>query len=190
MWELGTKNSGEQARWVAAADFEARRGQYDRARELYIEGAERRLDYPEYLFDAWRNFEHQYGSLETLETATDAIRRLMVGVATRRQKEYAEAQAAALAQAQPAQAAPAPDAMDVDAPVASTSTGGQKRAAEDQSPEADRTGKRAKTEHVAKTELKRDRENSTVLISRLPAGTTEADLKKFFVDVRSVCLSC
>lgn len=195
MWEHAiTANRSEQARWVAAADFEARRGNLDHARALYADGAARRLDYPEYLLDAWLTFEHQYGDLQSIEEAMERIRKYMGAITIRRQKEYAEAQAAAAAQAAEAPSTAAP--MDVDAPVAGSSAGLKRAAGSEEPAGADeRAGKRAKTEHEpaaaaavaapTKPDLKRDRENSSVLITPLAPGTTEADLKRFFAEVRA-----
>lgn len=46
----------------------------DAARALFTQAGKKRLDYPEYLFDAWILFEHRDGTLGTLEKAMKMVK--------------------------------------------------------------------------------------------------------------------
>ena len=56
------------------------------ARKLFAAASKKRLDYPEYLFDAWVTLEHRDGTLDTLETALATVKREMNFVNARRQR--------------------------------------------------------------------------------------------------------
>ncbi|KEI40381.1 uncharacterized protein L969DRAFT_621145 [Mixia osmundae IAM 14324] len=204
VWKRATtKHSDVAAAHIAYAELEARRNNTEAAREIYERGAGKRLDYPEYLFSAWRSFEHQHGTIETLEKASRTIEQKMKGVNARRRKEQEQLYASYAAQApQPASTA-VETAVEPAQPVASTSAvpaasaspmldtrptenGSSKRRAED-SPEAveesiDEEGKRAKTAHTPAQDLKRDREHTTVIVSGLPMSTKEPAIRRLFKD--------
>ncbi|KAJ2712167.1 Splicing factor [Coemansia spiralis] len=59
--------------WVLAAEFERVHGSAASARSIYRQGAQRRLDNPERLFDAWLAFESVAGGLTELYAAERVI---------------------------------------------------------------------------------------------------------------------
>ncbi|KAH9820103.1 hypothetical protein DFH28DRAFT_1052402 [Melampsora americana] len=188
VWQKATKQYRESySIWIAAADYEIRRGDLKRAREYYKKAANSKLDYPEYLLQAWITFEHHYGSLEDLEYATTKTNNLMKGIAARRKRELE--QQSALLQQSSGQSCPAEIATK-EIPQTSTEvdTDLKKRKAEvaDDIPNGGEE-KRARfdsapTRNVEGEELKRDRENSTVLVGGLPSKVTESNIKQLFRD--------
>ncbi|KAG8795145.1 Splicing factor [Ceratobasidium sp. 428] len=175
---------------LRASDL-VQRDDISQARDVYKHGASRPLDWPEQVWDSWILFEHMYGDESTLAAAQELIDKHQALVMKRRQKEAmkaAEAYAAANATNAPApaeavteEAAPEPvddTAMDVDG----GSSDKRKRKAEGPAtrrvnPEP--TSKKVKADTAT---LKRDRENSTVFVTDMPAGTGETEIKQLFRD--------
>ncbi|EGG01898.1 uncharacterized protein MELLADRAFT_91734 [Melampsora larici-populina 98AG31] len=190
VWQKATKQYRESySIWISAADYEIRRGDLKRAREYYKKAANSKLDYPEYLLQAWITFEHHYGSLEDLEYAVTKTNNLMKGIAARRKRELE--QQSGLLQQTSDQSRPIEISETKDLPKASAEvdTEVKKRKAEaaDDIPNGGEE-KRARFDsaparNVEGEELKRDRENSTVLVGCLPSNVTEANIKQLFRDV-------
>jgi hypothetical protein len=63
-----------------------RRGDLTRAREYYKKSSNIKLDYPEYLLEAWLTFEHHFGGLDDLEYAISKVNNLMKGISARRKR--------------------------------------------------------------------------------------------------------
>ncbi|CAE6468554.1 unnamed protein product [Rhizoctonia solani] len=163
------------------------RGETAQAREVYKQGASRPLDWPEQVWDNWILFEHIFGNQSSVEAAQEVIDKQRAIVMRKRQKEAMKA-AEAYAASNPAAAVPEVEAETVeDQPQdenAMDVDGGQdnrKRKAE--SPAVKRvthepTQKKAKADT---TTLKRDRENSTVFVTGMPAGTDQ-EIQQLFRD--------
>ena len=124
---------------------------YDDARKAFRDVANKNLDWPEVIWEAWISFEQLHGTVEQIDEALDRVERAQVQVNNRRAKEAEKAQNAAaqlIAETQ-AQVAAAPvaevtaeaavataavvepaAAMEVDLSVSATA--GAKRKAEDE----------------------------------------------------------
>ncbi|BEI87723.1 uncharacterized protein CcaverHIS019_0104410 [Cutaneotrichosporon cavernicola] len=190
---------------ILSADTQARYGDVDGARERYnkaIQGPD--LDWPEAVFEAFTTFENVHGSLETIQAARKHIGTAQKKLNRRREREaqaqqaqqaayaHPQAEAAAPVAAEPATAPaePAVEPMVVDsvAPaVASTEaappTSAQEKSAVAEKPSAavaPGTTASAGDKADGEVEIKRDRENSTVLVTGLSPDTTVARVKAFF----------
>ncbi|WOO76790.1 putative RNA-binding protein [Vanrija pseudolonga] len=173
---------------ILRADAQARTGDLEAARHVYESAIQRTdLDWPEAVYEAFILFENVYGDLDTLLKARRSIAREQQKVNRRRQKqaeqtqqaalEAYQAEAAAAAAAAPTETqgevttAPAADAADV---VLTEST------------EAPTNGAPEKQAEDAEVHQKRDRENTTVLVSGLKKGTHEDRLRSFFEAVGKI----
>ncbi|GMK58444.1 hypothetical protein CspeluHIS016_0504760 [Cutaneotrichosporon spelunceum] len=183
---------------MLSADTQARYGDVDGARERYNKAIQRPdLDWPEAVFEAFVTFENVHGSLETLQAARKHIGTAQKKLNRRRERE-AQAQQAQQAQvaarvptepaAVPVDTTSEPMAVDSVAPAAaSTETVPQTVVEEGQAtaeklttavaPEAAMPAGRTADSEV---EIKRDRENSTVLVTGLSPDTTVARVQSFF----------
>ncbi|KAG8698016.1 Splicing factor, partial [Ceratobasidium sp. 394] len=176
---------------LRASDL-AQRDDIVQARDVYKHGASRPLDWPEQVWDSWVLFEHIYGDGSTLEAAQELIDKHQALVMKKRQKEAMKA-AEAYAAASATNNAPAPtEAAVEEAPVqvvddaAMDVDGGpnDKRKRKAEAPitrrvDPEPTKKKAKADV---TTLKRDRENSTVFVTGMPAGTGESEIRQLFRD--------
>lgn len=137
------------------------------------------LDYPEYLLEAWLNFEKQNGTLPDLERAIVQIRKQKKGVENRRMRvgsiclilkcskliQFRSQEAIAAAEAAPPVASTS-NAMEVDGFIDSATKGdseaGKKR---ERSPAAQKPSKKAKVEvapEVAKRLVSQNRTTCAV----------------------------
>ena len=140
----------------------------------------RQLDWPEKMIGIYIRHCHNYEDAETLMTARDTVHRQSKGVAKRREKEAAE-QAALYAQQQP-------EASTADSALGESPNGTSKRKRESTSEEVDgSSNKKLKGESEAPDDealreqhLKRDRENTTVIVTNLPAAVTQTKLRQYF----------
>ncbi|KAI0795287.1 hypothetical protein BC629DRAFT_315116 [Irpex lacteus] len=177
--------------WIAYTDVLIRLNMYDEARKVFRDVANKNLDWPEAVWEAWVAFEHVHGSVEDLEDCIDRIERAQRYVNAKRAKDaqkaaqaHAEQQASALiAEAGASVPSSAPTevqqhdvGMEVDQPSAEVHS---KRKAEEEAPAEG--SKKARFE-PAPSSLKRDRENCTVFVADLPSTTSEEDLKALFKD--------
>ncbi|WYZ42023.1 hypothetical protein EsH8_V_000918 [Colletotrichum jinshuiense] len=140
------------------------------------------LDWPERVIDVYVQHCNDYELPSTVRIAIDTVYETRKEVAKRREREAAQAAEYYAAQTQEQQAAYAVEAADDDSSLSS------KRKREDEADVADVTSsKRAKSDAAAETEtllkqqsLKRDRENTSVLVSKLPAETTKTKIRQYF----------
>ncbi|CAG8950000.1 hypothetical protein HYFRA_00004333 [Hymenoscyphus fraxineus] len=133
------------------------------------------LDWPEKMMEIYLRHCNNNEDVDALLKAMNAIRKISKNVAKRRQKEAAEA-AALYAQAQPE----VPTATE-----AQESAPGSKRKRDDEPEDADEnTSKKAKNaadqDALREQHLKRDRENTTVLVTNLPAEATQTKVRQYF----------
>ena len=158
--------------WYEGIQYCIRTGQVAKARSLFKQisgrpGVENRTQ----LLDAWTTFEHVYGSSADILYAQRKVKMETEKAWAAYYKQYSAQQ-----QYQPA-------SIDAAASTSTATTNG-KRAAEDKpSHQAhDRQGtpdasKRNKMQGKPKT---KDRENCSVLVSQLPADSTDLDLRTLF----------
>ncbi|GJE88539.1 RNA-binding protein Prp24 [Phanerochaete sordida] len=198
MWEDATKfYKTSYLAWLAHADVLVKQHLYSDARKIFRDVANKNLDWPEAVWNAWIQFEHVHGSVEELEDCLDRVERAREKVNAKRAKDaekaaYQAMQVTAEQQAAgvPVSAVPVPDVasttqqateapMDVDRAQPQSAASGSKRKAEDELvPEET---KKPHTE-PSPAPLKRDRENCTVFVAEVPTGSTEDDLRALFKD--------
>jgi RNA recognition motif-containing protein len=138
------------------------------------------LDWPEKMMEVYIRHCNNYEDAKTLMSAKDTVRKQSKSVAKRRQREAAE-QAAMYTQQEP-------DVITPDPTVGDSPSGNTKRKRESTSEDADgNTHKKIKNEQpVADPEalrqqhLKRDRENTTVIVSNLPPTVTQTKVRQYF----------
>ena len=140
----------------------------------------RTLDWPERIMEVYLQHCNDYELAETLREAQDTIYKTRKGVAKRREREAAQA-AAAAAQVQYTELQQGE--VMTDAPeLESAGTPGSKRKREESTPqETDEvTAKRSKSEAPNGADVKRDRENTSVFVANLPEDATLTKVRQFF----------
>ena len=141
----------------------------------------RTLDWPERIMEVYLKHCNDYELAETLRDAQDTIYKTRKGVAKRREREAAQAaqaaQAAHHAQQQVTQETNAMDQAMTEAPDMTGSPGFKRK--REATPGEDSGSKRAKGEPNGE-ELKRDRENTSVFVAKLPNDVTQTKMKQFF----------
>ncbi|OAV99972.1 hypothetical protein PTTG_09000 [Puccinia triticina 1-1 BBBD Race 1] len=192
VWQKATKQyRNASSPWISAAECEARRGDLTRAREYYKKSSNIKLDYPEYLLEAWLTFEHHFGALDDLEYAISKVNNIMKGISARRKRE-AEHSSAVLAP-QSSLVNPVGNGSDVHAQAGPEETNETRKRKSEAITESEGGDKKIKlntrpAEATTSTnigdvpELKRDRENSTVLVAGLTPETTEGKISQLFRD--------
>ncbi|KAL3424409.1 RNA-binding protein [Phlyctema vagabunda] len=135
------------------------------------------LDWPEKMIEVYIRHCSTYEDAQTLTKARDTVHRMNKGIVARREKEAAET-AAAYAHLQPQIVVENPDEVEA-------STGATKRKREAATDEATgTTPKKVKSEQshaeLQDEHMKRDRENTTVLVSNLPAEVTQNKVRQWF----------
>ncbi|KAI9057468.1 RNA-binding protein Prp24 [Trametes sanguinea] len=198
LWEDTAKHyKTSYLAWTSYTDVLIKQHMYDDARKVFRDIAAKNIDWSEAVWEAWISFEQLHGTVEDIEDALDRVERAQFQVNARRAKDAEKAQIAAaqlIAEAQatavPVAEAPVPMrteptlepvGMDIDA--GSTAEAGSKRKAEDEgTPES---SKKARVEEQP-VKLKRDRENCTVFVAELPAGTQEDELATLFKDCGTI----
>ncbi|KAH6652515.1 splicing factor-like protein [Truncatella angustata] len=134
------------------------------------------IDWPERIMEVCHQHCNDYEQSQTLRRALDSIHRARRRVEKRRAHEREQAEAAYAAQVQAVQLA---TPGDEDSP-------GSKRK-RDEAMDEQVTSKRLKNEEAATDEtLKRDRENTSVMVRSLPADATITALRKYFKEYGSV----
>ncbi|KAL2756092.1 hypothetical protein ACRALDRAFT_1063943 [Sodiomyces alcalophilus JCM 7366] len=142
------------------------------------------MDWPERLMGVYVQHCNDYELPSTLRSALDSVAELQKEVAKRRELEAAQAaeQYAAQAQQQAALVAAATSADsssgskrkwedDVDNQAESTTIKRQKGLNEEDSPDSQQPQR-----------LKRDRENTSVLVTKVPSGVTQTKVRQYFKD--------
>ncbi|KZL86993.1 rna recognition domain-containing protein [Colletotrichum incanum] len=139
------------------------------------------LDWPERVIDVYVQHCNDYELPSTVRIAIDTVYETRKEVTKRREREAAQAAEYYAAQAQETQATYAVQTVDDD------SSSSSKRKREEEADAAYVTSsKRPKSEAVEtdtalkQQSLKRDRENTSVLVSNLPAETTKTKIRQYF----------
>ncbi|KAL2255504.1 hypothetical protein VTK26DRAFT_3223 [Humicola hyalothermophila] len=141
----------------------------------------RTLDWPERILEVYLKHCNDYELAETLRDAQDTIYKTRKGVAKRREREAAQAAQAAQLAHQSQQGAEGADAADQAMADALDMAGSPrtKRKREATPDDSGNGSKRLKNEPNGE-ELKRDRENTSVFVAKLPKDVTQTKLKQFF----------
>ncbi|KAI2618315.1 hypothetical protein GGS26DRAFT_388213 [Hypomontagnella submonticulosa] len=142
------------------------------------------LDWPERIMEVYVQHCNDYERSETIHHALDMVYQARQEVARRRERENAEAAAAYAAQVQQQQSVAGPSTENAE-PQGSPSAAKRKRESTPgdgqgvnkrvKSVEADSVGN-ATNEQA----LKRDRENTSVMVTNLPADVTQTAIRKYF----------
>jgi RNA recognition motif-containing protein len=165
------------------------------ATQVFIRALQQRnLDWPERVMEVYLQHCNDYEIPDTLRQALDTVHKTRRAVARRREREAAANQAAYAAAAQTAPVEPQPEQAEeesmADATTDESPTGKRKR--ETGQEEGESASKRPKSELVngvapatesseeQQQSLKRDRENTSVFVSRLPADITQTKIKQYF----------
>ena len=147
------------------------------------------LDWPEKIIDTYLHHCEDHEDAVEFRKAAIQCRKATKTVLKRREKEALEASAAAEKQA------------PVEAIGQSTGSTKRKREAVDESVITDGTAKRSRADSPDhkdiredqnlpnRSALKRDRENTTIIVRKLPATTTEKRVRNFFREVSHSCLA-
>ncbi|XXH03263.1 hypothetical protein Hte_009661 [Hypoxylon texense] len=142
------------------------------------------LDWPERVMEVYLQHCNDYERPETLHQALDMIYQAKQEVAKRRERENAEAAAAYAAQVQQAQQQAAPDAA---AENGTASPSGKRKRESTPGDASHGVTKRAKNGEADATndaaneqKLKRDRENTSIMVTNLPADVTQTAIRKYF----------
>ena len=149
--------------------------------------ARQHLDWPEKILEVYMDHVRGFESVSNLQAAAILARKVSKSVAKRRQQEIEQA---ALLQKQQQDAA-AMTSTDNEP----TSTSKRKRSSENDGtdehmPKKTRPGMQSDMEMVADgqkppttSSMKRDRENATIIVKKLPLGVPENRVRQFFRDV-------
>lgn len=134
------------------------------------------LDWPEKIMEIYLRHCNNYEEVDALLKAMSTVHRVTKLVATRREREAAEA-AAAYAQQQPAVPT---EVLGEDESTSGASK--RKREPESEDPEggAQKKVKGVDREAVRAQHAKRDRENTTILVANLPAEVTQTKVRQYF----------
>ncbi|OHE94697.1 RNA recognition domain-containing protein [Colletotrichum orchidophilum] len=139
------------------------------------------LDWPERVIDVYVQHCNDYELPSTVRIAIDTVYETRKEVSKRREREAAQAAEYYAAQAQEQQTAYAAQVADDD------SSSSSKRKREEEADTADETSNKRPKSEATEAEmalkpqgLKRDRENTSVLVSNLPAETTKTKIRQYF----------
>lgn len=133
------------------------------------------LDWPERVMEVYLQHCNDYELPSTVRSAMDGVAELRKEVAKRRETEAAQAAEQYAAQVQH-QAAAVAATDSVGSP-----SGSKRKRADDES--GDSAYKRQKNEEPASSErqtMKRDRENTSVLVTNIPASATQTKIRQYF----------
>jgi RNA recognition motif-containing protein len=159
------------------------------ATRVFIRALKRKnVDWPERIMEVYLQHCNDYELPDTLRQALDTVHKTRRSVAARREKEARDSAAAQAAYAQTTQTQQQYSGQEEQQ---ESPSGKRKR---EESPGRDAvegTTKRLKNEIAQSTEaasaattqaLKRDRENTSVFVEKLPSGTTATAARKYFRD--------
>ena len=151
------------------------------------------LDWPEKVSEKYLDHVENYESADELLQATTITRKYMKSIAKKREKEALEAVSSAQQQVDlpqeesrvQATTSPDPKALGKrkrqgDEP---TENGNLKKSRSDEMTAPERGEQAVQAALPAVSALKRDRENSTIIVGNLPVDTTEIKVRQFFRDV-------
>ncbi|KAJ1951355.1 Splicing factor [Linderina macrospora] len=194
--------------WAQAAEFEATHGAVANARSLFRQAAQRKLDNPARLFDAWIVFEHSVGNLTTIRSAEHVVITQTNLIQRRAEREAAqipepEPELESVAEQAPSRAQKRRrgkhrreehgdeevQAMDV---VPEQTGAGETVPSENVQPKEDEKevqAKRAKDKQV--DESGDNKTKTTVFVSNLPFAVSQTEIAEFLgspVQVKSVTM--
>ncbi|KAF2196732.1 hypothetical protein GQ43DRAFT_241414 [Delitschia confertaspora ATCC 74209] len=139
------------------------------------------MDYPEQLIQMFVNHCEQHESVLALRSALMEARKATITVQYRRAKEVSMANEAAAQGYDPSATKRKRDGEpDVDEAIT------KKSRPEGQAAVAASVEQPVKAVSEAPSEQKRDREHTSVIVKKLPSGTTQVQLRKFFTDCGNV----
>lgn len=144
------------------------------------------MDWPEKLVELFRNHCEQYESVQELRIAEVEARKATRQILKRRQREATDAAAVSVPEAAPAHPEVQPPADEDTSP-----SGKRKRDGEEVEHDEGLSKKHKLEGHVDasqadwidKSKLKRNREQTTIMVKKLPSATTERRVRQFFRDV-------
>ncbi|EGY15529.1 hypothetical protein VD0002_g1028 [Verticillium dahliae] len=145
------------------------------------------LDWPERVMDVYLQHCNDYELPSTVRNATDSVTELRKETARRRELEAAQAAELYAAQLQQQQAAHAAEEANHQSPSGSKRKRGDEQADEEELP-GEGSNKRQRNHgneaDSASTQqsLKRDRENTSVLVTNIPASVTQTKIRQYFKD--------
>ncbi|CAG8647696.1 25520_t:CDS:10, partial [Dentiscutata erythropus] len=159
---------------------------HDEIHKKFKRASQQNTDWPERIFDAWEQFEHQYGTLESMEHALMFIKKQTKVVAHRRAKNAASLEAQNVGSEQAFQVSTAlnseaSQSSKVSQPeILEPGNDAKKRKPEEDESQLEGSPayKKNKVQHPEKP--KRDREFTTIVASNLPLDVTEGQLKTLF----------
>lgn len=160
------------------------------------------LDWPERAIAVYLQHCNDYEPPHTIRKVRDNVHKVRIGVAKRREREAQEAAEAYAYQAQIQAASADGEAQAVEAQAAGSPAGAKRKRADtsDEGETANKRPKGADTNGEAQGPfkgseadgIKRDREHTSVLMTNLPADTTQTALKKYLKDfgrIQSITLA-
>lgn len=153
------------------------------ATQIFIKALHRRtLDWPERVMEVYLQHCNDYELPDTLRQALDTVHKTKKAVAKRREKEAAAVQSA-YAQAAPLQQ-PSGEATGDSPGVKRKREGslGQEKEGSNKRAKGEIANGIAPSHEEHQQALKRDRENTSVFISNMPAGTDQKKLRQYFRD--------
>ncbi|CAG8631563.1 10248_t:CDS:10, partial [Dentiscutata heterogama] len=201
IWEDIIKAHGRDSEtWLRYIEWERFMGNrdgiienHDEIHKKFKRASQQNTDWPERIFDAWEQFEHQYGTLESMEHALMFIKKQTKIVAHRRAKNAASLEAqnvgseqafqvsTAIKDTQAGWNSEASQSSKVSQPeILEPGNDAKKRKPEEDEPQLEGSPayKKNKAQHPEKP--KRDREFTTIVASNLPLDVTEGQLKALF----------
>ncbi|CAG8433358.1 1567_t:CDS:10 [Diversispora eburnea] len=168
IWEQIIKqHRGESEAWIRYIDWEKSLGNLEEVRKKYKVAAHQNTDWPERIFDGLEQFEHQYGTLENLESTLVFLAKQKLKVANRRAKtmeEYYQAEQSQIDQTQSQQAYNIQSSNN----LIDSSNNVRKRKYEEDDSLLEKRNK-----PFIHNKPKRDREFTTIVVTNLPLHITE-----------------
>jgi hypothetical protein len=202
--ELGKSKGTSYEFWLRYYSWECVNGTKDTAGQILKRAVQvKNLDWPEKILDIWSAHVEDFGSISDVEAMMVKHRRFAQDIAKRRaeeQEEQEQEQAQTLAQRQ-AQQFTGAEPIDPTSAEQSNPKGSVKRPRSDAGDEAQPTLKKVKPESETAPAIaapavalvnqapptvnqlvKRDRENTTIIVRGLPPGHPEVKVRQFFRD--------
>ncbi|KAI2609224.1 hypothetical protein GGR54DRAFT_643714 [Hypoxylon sp. NC1633] len=148
--------------------------------------AQSTLDWPERVMEVYLQHCNDYERPDTLHQALDMVHQARQEVARRRERENAEAAAAYAAQVQQAQQQTEPSSVE-DAGMPGSPSGSKRKREFTPGDASLGVNKRVKSVEADSAssmtneqKLKRDRENTSVMVTNLPGDVTQTAIRKYF----------
>ncbi|KAI0006862.1 hypothetical protein F4779DRAFT_620214 [Xylariaceae sp. FL0662B] len=149
------------------------------------------LDWPERVMEVYLQHSNDYEQPESLHRAIDIVYKARQRIARRREQEQAEAAAVYATQMQQAQQAQqqVPGSTTDDVTVQSSPSSSKRKRDETADDLSQGVNKRAKNTEIngqddaaKELKLKRDRENTSIMVTNLPVDVTQTAIRKYFRD--------